>query len=213
MKTIHLSFRRHFLDYFLLKQKFHGDVIDIGGKKENTRGSFKPPMADVRSWKFCNIDANVAPDYLCSASEIPVPDSSFDMGLICEVIEHLEAPREVLKESFRILKPGGKLIGSVPFMYPKHADPYDFQRWTELKLRNELELAGFNQMTIYHMGGTLAVVWDMLRIKCEGDALSKRFSRLILKMASYFILKYYDNKENMKYDNTSGFFFIVQKPC
>ena len=211
MKTINLSFRRYFLDYFLLKQDFYGDVIDIGGKKANTRGIFKPPFEKVKSWKFCNIDPNVEPDYLCSASEIPVEQGTFDVGLICEVIEHLEKPKEVLKESYRIIKPGGKFIGSVPFMYPLHADPYDFQRWTEQKLVSELEEAGFSEIKVYHMGGTLAVVWDMLRIKFESGGVLTRLGRLILKILSIFILNYYKGKEEQSFNNTSGFFFIAKR--
>lgn len=212
MKIVNLSFRRFFLDSFLLRQDFYGDVIDIGGKKENTRGVFRPPLNKVSSWKYCNIDPAVSPDYLCSASNVPVPSSSFDISVICEVIEHLESPQEALNEIGRILKPQGKIIGSIPFMYPKHADPYDFTRWTDLKLKQELEQAGFTEIQIFHMGGTLAVVWDMLRIKCEDQSLINRFFRLILKLSSFVILKYYRNKEDQKYDNTSGFCFIAKKP-
>ncbi|MEC7276596.1 MAG: methyltransferase domain-containing protein [Bdellovibrionota bacterium] len=211
MKMISLSFRRYYLDYFLLKQDFYGDVIDIGGKKANTRGAFKPPMERVSSWKFCNIDPNVEPDYLCSAAQIPTKKGSFDIGLLCEVIEHLENPKEVLKESFRIIKPSGKLIGSVPFMYPKHADPFDFQRWTEQKLILELQEAGFQGIKVYHMGGTLAVVWDMLRIKFESGGIFTRLGRLFLKTLSFFILIYYRGKEEQAFDNTSGFFFIAKR--
>ena len=207
-----MSFRRHYLDLNLKKIRFSGEVIDIGGKKENTRGEFKPPLETVNSWKYCNIDPKVSPDFLCSANEIPVDDSNFDFGIICEVIEHLESPQEVLKEAFRIIKPKGKLIGSIPFMFPKHADPYDFQRWTDNKLTSELERVGFRDVEISHMGGTLAVVWDMVRVKFEGNSVLNRFSRLILKFLSLFILSYYKGKKEQSFDNTSGFFFIATKP-
>ena len=212
MKMIHLSFRRYFLDFYLAQQNFSGDVIDVGGKKANTRGDFKPPLEDVKSWKFCNIDPSVEPDYLCSATNIPVADSSFDYGLICEVIEHLETPEVVLKESFRILKKGATLAGSIPFMYPKHADPFDYQRWTDNKLREELKKAGFTNIKVNFMGGTLAVVWDMIRIKFEGGGVINRLARLQLKLVSIFIINYYKKRPNKKFNNTSGFFFTAIKP-
>jgi 2-polyprenyl-3-methyl-5-hydroxy-6-metoxy-1,4-benzoquinol methylase len=43
-----------------------------------------------------------------------IPRTSFDVVIAAEVIEHLENPRQVAREWFRILKPGGTLILSTP---------------------------------------------------------------------------------------------------
>jgi 2-polyprenyl-3-methyl-5-hydroxy-6-metoxy-1,4-benzoquinol methylase len=43
-----------------------------------------------------------------------IPATSFDVVIAAEVIEHLENPRQVAREWFRILKPGGTLILSTP---------------------------------------------------------------------------------------------------
>lgn len=44
-----------------------------------------------------------------SAESLPIRESSFDTALLIEVIEHLRRPALVLREIFRILKPGGRL--------------------------------------------------------------------------------------------------------
>jgi FkbM family methyltransferase len=41
---------------------------------------------------------------------IPLPDNSVDVVLFAHVIEHLYHPIQILKESFRVLKPGGKML-------------------------------------------------------------------------------------------------------
>jgi 2-polyprenyl-3-methyl-5-hydroxy-6-metoxy-1,4-benzoquinol methylase len=43
-----------------------------------------------------------------------IPATNFDVVIAAEVIEHLENPRQVAREWFRILKPGGTLILSTP---------------------------------------------------------------------------------------------------
>ncbi|MBF0499911.1 MAG: class I SAM-dependent methyltransferase [Candidatus Riflebacteria bacterium] len=41
---------------------------------------------------------------------LPLMDEAFDSIILMEVIEHLETPRKILKELFRVLAPGGRLI-------------------------------------------------------------------------------------------------------
>src|SRR6188508_2675394 len=51
-----------------------------------------------------------------SVTELPFPDASFDRALCLDVLEHLayeEQPR-ALAELFRVLRPGGELLVSVP---------------------------------------------------------------------------------------------------
>ncbi len=43
-----------------------------------------------------------------------LPNSSFDVVVSTEVIEHLENPRAMIREFWRLLKPGGKVILTTP---------------------------------------------------------------------------------------------------
>lgn len=47
-------------------------------------------------------------------SKLPYADNSYDIVYSIEVIEHLTNPVEFLKEIYRVLKPGGRLIYSTP---------------------------------------------------------------------------------------------------
>jgi SAM-dependent methyltransferase len=74
---------------------------------------------------------------------IPRPDAAFDSIICIAVLEHVENPDEVLAEFFRVLRPGGHLIASVPFMQPEHKVPTDFQRYTRDGLERTVRKAGF----------------------------------------------------------------------
>ena len=188
-----LTQRRTYLDQFLLSQipQMEGDILDIGGKKSNKRGTFRPPLDQVNSWRYVNIDATTAPDFCCGAEQIPLPDQSIDGFLLCEVLEHLEHPEAVLEEALRLLRKDGKGWITVPFLYQVHADPHDYQRWTETKLRQVLSEIGFAEIEIQPMGGVWAVIHDLwyatlCRSPNRGNLTSKLGFRLHRYSAQLF---------------------------
>jgi 2-polyprenyl-3-methyl-5-hydroxy-6-metoxy-1,4-benzoquinol methylase len=46
--------------------------------------------------------------------ELPIPSGSFDACLCIDMLEHLKNPLQSIREIFRILKPGGRLLIVVP---------------------------------------------------------------------------------------------------
>lgn len=78
--------------------------------------------------------------------KIDKPDSSVDAVLCTQVLEHAELHAKLLGEIFRVLKPGGELILTVPFVYEEHEQPFDFRRWTSFGLIKDLEEAGFRDL-------------------------------------------------------------------
>jgi SAM-dependent methyltransferase len=52
--------------------------------------------------------------FVGSADAVPLPAAQFDLVTHCEVLEHIPDDRKVLSEIHRVLKPGGRLILSVP---------------------------------------------------------------------------------------------------
>lgn len=72
-----------------------------------------------------------------------VPSERYDTVFCSEVLEHVPLPCDALAELHRVLKPGGSLILTVPFLARLHDEPHDFYRYTRNGLRHLLETAGF----------------------------------------------------------------------
>jgi len=82
--------------------------------------------------EFINVDLFPFPevDILADASSLPFKNDVAD-GVVSEsVLEHVREPYDMASEMIRVLKPGGYLYASVPFIHPFHASPDDFNRWT-----------------------------------------------------------------------------------
>lgn len=75
--------------------------------------------------------------------KIPLESESFDAVLCTEVLEHAVDPELLVAEIFRILRPGGRLCVTVPFMWGLHELPYDFRRFTSFGLAKLVSGCGF----------------------------------------------------------------------
>ncbi len=74
-------------------------------------------------------------DVVGDAQALPFLSDSVD-GIVCEcLLEHVPNPQKVVDEFVRVLKPGGRAYIAVPFVYPFHASPNDFSRWSAPGLR------------------------------------------------------------------------------
>lgn len=179
-----ISMRRHYLDYELnasLKE-FKGTVLDIGGKKSNRRGSFIPPLEQAEKWIFLNNDPATKPDILASIPPILLEDNSVDVVLMTETIEYIYDFQYLLDEIYRVLKKGGMLIISCPFLHLHHGDyEYDYFRFTESLMRKSLDQ--FHIAYFSRMGGLLGVVFDLVRgyLNCSLAKEKRIFTKLSLK--------------------------------
>ncbi|MFA6098543.1 MAG: class I SAM-dependent methyltransferase [Patescibacteria group bacterium] len=91
--------------------------------------------------------------FICSLDNIPKSDESYDAILNTQVLEHVEYPQKVIKEFFRILRPGGKLFLTAPQGWGIHGDPYHFFNFTKYGLKSLFINAGFTIKFIKPRGG------------------------------------------------------------
>ena len=82
-----------------------------------------------------------------SIGELRLPDDSLDLVTMFDVLEHIEKRDATLAEVFRVLKPGGRLVLTVPALSMLcsqfDVDGGHFVRYSRTSLRKELECAGF----------------------------------------------------------------------
>ncbi len=93
-------------------------------------------------------------DYICDATNIPVPNANLDVIICTEVLEHVPEPIKVIYEFSRILKPGGKLLLTAPLGSGIHQEPYHFYGgYTPYWYEKFLTEAGFSDISIEANGG------------------------------------------------------------
>jgi SAM-dependent methyltransferase len=159
------SVRRELLDETLddCREIMTGEVLEVGNGRVARRGRFVPPGApQVSSWKFLDKRPEVSPDVCADLLAIPLTDGSFDTVVCLEVLEYVSATDMAIREMGRVLKTGGKLIASVPFLH-RCDSPADLLRFTENGLRKTISEAGFSKIEIVAQGGALATAAGVLK--------------------------------------------------
>jgi SAM-dependent methyltransferase len=138
-------------------------VVDIGcGHK---------PYADL--FEGCDYlgvdysDNDSSPDIIADAMNIPLESETADIVFSTQVIEHVPNPKEMVKECFRLLKPGGYLILTGPFYWPLHEEPYDFHRFTKYGFESMLSNSGFSFWEIRPDGGDWAQIFLSINLKMK----------------------------------------------
>jgi SAM-dependent methyltransferase len=137
-----------------------GTVLDVGAGAQPYRGLLPPGV------EYLAIDTEDAQrhfDYAVpgtryfSGSHWPVESSTVDLVLATETLEHVPTPDAFLAEAARVLRPGGRIVLTVPFAARWHYVPHDYWRFTPSSLLLLLEAAGFRGVVVHGRGNALTV--------------------------------------------------------
>jgi len=138
-----------------------GQLLDVGcGTKPYKE------MFNVDAYIGLDIDTEASrqrgdADHLYDGTSFPFADSSFDSLLCNQVLEHVFNPDEFLHEINRVLKPGGKLLLTVPFVWDEHEQPYDYARYSSFGLRALLEKHGFTILQHQKLGADATTLFQL----------------------------------------------------
>lgn len=105
--------------------------------------------------------------YLGTLDSLELPSESIDVIGAFDVLEHIERPDELLKEIYRVLKPDGIFLLTVPAHQWLYSD-FDksighFRRYSRRALRDSLTGSGFEQNQLKFMFSLFVVPAFLLR--------------------------------------------------
>lgn len=133
------SILRAYLNYHLLPIEIKGKVIDIGGGSNEGYISFMKRSNDV---EFMTFDMKVGNNVDFETDDLPAEENTYDTVIFLNVMEHIFNYQHIADEVVRITKPGGKVIGYVPFLMWYHPDHKDFFRYTHEAIQIIFDKAG-----------------------------------------------------------------------
>jgi SAM-dependent methyltransferase len=136
-------------------------VLEVGAGSGFMRGIVEHEIPAVRY-----IASDIAPtentSVVLDACSLPISDDSVDVVLAVEVLEHVSRPEQLIAEAARVLRPGGQLILTVPFMFGVH-DFQDFYRFTPRGLEQFLARQGLTLTHTRLRGGTFVASTGLVR--------------------------------------------------
>jgi SAM-dependent methyltransferase len=148
---------------------------------------------------------------ICDSHDIPYPDKSFDAVVADSVLEHVCDPQRCVSEFMRILKPGGFVFASTPFLQPVHMGAYDFTRFTYLGHRRLFR--HFDEIDSGPCGGPVYSGIHLFReqLLCLTDNHRAQTLLRLIGLLLTYPLRHLDrsfSKTSQSYNSSCAFFFL-----
>jgi SAM-dependent methyltransferase len=217
-----------FRDAWLAHTRIDGKpdrVLDAGCGGGEIHGEYKRFKVPV---DYYGVDLAVgnASEFRVSAvadlHKLPFKDESFDKIICNQVLEHVNDPQAVLRQFFRVLRPGGSLHIAVPFLWHLHQEPYDRFRFSLNGLQYVLSEAGLQPQSIVPMGGFFMVLryvltsWGLVTESWPRpfSSLARPFVNLFVRLEAifgaplFYLLDQLDRNRKL----TLGYFVHATRP-
>ena len=114
-----------------------GLILDIGSRGVLGSYSFVQTDASSRNLRLIGLDIEKIEGVavVADACAVPFKTNTVDCVLCISVLEYIGDPKRVIDEAHRVLKPGGFIYLSTPFVFPYHPPPTDLYRFSPDGLR------------------------------------------------------------------------------
>lgn len=101
-------------------------------------------------------------NFFYDGDTFPFPEQTFDAVLCNQVLEHVFNPEKFLAEIHRVLKPGGIMLLTVPFVWDEHQQPWDYARYSSFGLKSLLEKNGFKVLAQHKINADVRVLFQLV---------------------------------------------------
>ena len=105
---------------------------------------------------------NKKADFFYDGTVFPFREEEYDSMVLIQVFEHVFNPDSFLREVNRVLKVGGVLLMSVPFVWDEHEQPHDYARYSSFGLCSLLQSHGFEVVEHRKSVNDIRVVFQIL---------------------------------------------------
>jgi SAM-dependent methyltransferase len=176
--------RRAYADLASLVSRYvSGTTLDLGAGQLAWRELLQGYASSYTSTDLIAEHASL--DVLANAAQgLPFQDRSFNAVFCCSVLEHMRAPWLALPEVHRVLKPGGMVIVSVPFMFYLHGAPQDYYRFTGQGLKVLAELADLDVVHLQPSGGLAHLLLNVPSLTLSSLVAELGYEGLIPKLTN-----------------------------
>lgn len=163
------SYSRQQLEGWLKRIVVHSGtrVLDIGGSQKPIEGRLMntPEFKDYHIMDLQSPhELKKKPDIVWDINNelgLTWAEEPYDVVFCLEVMEYVWNPMIALKNINQLLKQGGSLFMSTPFIYPVHnPSKQDYLRYTEAGIRKILTEAGFEIKDVEHRVMKYNTMWD-----------------------------------------------------
>jgi SAM-dependent methyltransferase len=189
-----------------------GKVLDIGCGNKPYEVLFAETANRYIGCDIIQSSDNVV-DFLCPANDLCFDKETFDTVFSTQTLEHVADHQGMVAEAYRVLKPQGYAIFTVPFSWELHEEPYDFFRVSKYGLKYLFEKHGFEIVEIKSNGGKWAAIsqlfLNVLMSTRKYVTLRSRFIKLLFirlklivpynKISIWMDKRYFDDVFTLNY--------------
>lgn len=163
------------LSYEILSEiQISGNVLDLGGSR---RSGYHELFNGKHTFDVVNLSKEESVDLAFDIEKVfPVDNEKYDGVLAINVLEHIFDYKNLLSESFRILKKEGKIVIAVPFLMFIHPSPHDYWRYSKETLEKMMKEVGFKKVEVQAIGRGPGAVYTQL----IGGVRGGKYPRIIV---------------------------------
>ncbi len=169
------------LDTFADKSK-RAILLDIGGGTggmAEVARHFGQVIGVDYSEKALSFYRQYHPDVcLGDAAQLPFENDSLDFILALDLLEHLEDDAQGLSDFYRVLKPGGRALFTVPafkFLWGRLDDvAHHYRRYTKNELARKVQFAGFRVLKASYLN---TILFPIVAVARWTESLRKRWTK------------------------------------